>query len=255
MRLAFVALLGPGLIAGAFAQSLPVASITGQPFSADEVIVENASPLVRGVVPIKTVRVFRDSAGRTRMDVSVPADHAGNPFVSIQDPVAGVHYSLDEKNKIAKRLTFPPPRGKPGTDPPTMSGSAFIATPLPFGVRPNPPAVESLATQVIEGFSAEGKRSANTGSAIPGCNQNVSVTESWYSPELRMIVLQTHSNCFGDGSVSLRNINRSEPDPFLFGVPPEYTIVEQEWSHGVTGPPVPPMPHFEFPRLPAPAVR
>jgi hypothetical protein len=256
MQNSVAALLVFGLFANASGQELPVASITGQPFSADEVIVENARPNVRNVVPMKTVRVYRDSAGRTRMDVSLPPDHTANPFVSIQDPVAGVHYSLDVQNKVARRLTFPPPRAKPGLDPPSLSGLLFFAG-RPFSGRDNQTATESLGARLIEGFSAEGKRTTSTGAAIPGCNQNVAVNESWYSPELRMTVLQTHSNCFGDGSTRLANISRTEPDPFLFGVPTDYTIVEQEWSHSEkpVGPPVPPMPSFEFPRLPPPPVR
>jgi hypothetical protein len=251
MRIA-LALAAFGLVK-VWGQSLPVISISGQPFSADEVTIENARPNVHGVVPMKTVRVYRDSAGRTRVDVSIPPDHTATPFVSIQDPVAGVHYSLDAKNKIARRLTFPAPRSLPGPDPPAMSGSAMLFFPgRPIGDRGVPSTSESLGTQLIEGLSAEGKRITSASSPMPGCDRNVAVTESWYSPELRMTLLQKHSNCFGDGTASLENINRAEPDPLLFGVPWDYTIVEQEWSHGVkpADPPAPTVPAFEFPKLP-----
>ncbi len=112
---------------------------------------------------------------------------------------------------------------------------------------------ESLKPQFIEGLPAEGKRVTSTGTAPPGCPDNSSAVETWYSPELRMTLLQTHSNCMGDGSARLTNITRTEPDPYLFGIPGDYTIVEQEWSHGnPLEPRVPPMPHFQFPQLPAP---
>jgi hypothetical protein len=34
----------------------------------------------------------------------------------------------------------------------------------------------------------------------------------------------------GDGSTRLAHINRAEPDPLLFQVPSDYTIVDQEWN-------------------------
>jgi hypothetical protein len=120
VRSPFATVLVLGLTTAVYGQ-VPVITVTDKPFSADEVIVENARPNVRGVAPMKTIRVYRDSAGRTRTDVSIPPDHTATPFVSIEDPVAGVHYSLDEKNKIARRLTYPPPRTKPGSMPPTMT--------------------------------------------------------------------------------------------------------------------------------------
>jgi hypothetical protein len=80
----------------------------------------------------------------------------------------------------------------------------------------------------------------------------VSINDSWYASELQVILLQSHSNCFGNGTTRMENISRNEPDPFLFGVPSDYTIIEQEWSHGVNfvSPHLPPMPPFEFPQLP-----
>ena len=257
MRFPFATLLVLGLTTGVYGQ-VPVITVAGKPFSADEVIVENPRPNVQGVIPIRTIRVYRDSAGRSRVDVSIPPDHTATPFVSIEDPVAGVHYLLDEKNKIARRLTYPPPRAKPGSMPPASN-----TFPVPFNVLPGIPGLrdvhstsESLGTQIIGGLEADGKRVTSTGPPSPRC-ENVSISDSWYSLELRSILLQSHSNCSGNGTTRLENISRDEPDPYLFGVPSDYTIVEQEWSHGVNtvGPPLPPMPPFEFPQLPPPATK
>src|SRR5580698_4439381 len=106
MRLLLATLLMLAWPPGGFGQFLPIVSITGQPFSADEVIVEAPNANVRNVLPMKKIHIYRDSAGRTREDVSIPQDPAAAQFVNIEDPVAGVHYFLDTPNRIARRLVY-----------------------------------------------------------------------------------------------------------------------------------------------------
>ena len=85
---------------------VPLVSVAGQAFSADEVIIQTFKANVHGVSPpMKTIRLYRDSAGRTREDVSVPRDPIATPFVNIIDPLEGVSYYLDTEKKIARRLT------------------------------------------------------------------------------------------------------------------------------------------------------
>jgi hypothetical protein len=146
------------LITEGFGQSLPVTSIAGQPFSADEAIVENPKPNVRNVLPMKTIRIYRDSAGRTREDVSSPRDPTATQVVNIEDPIAGVHYFLDTESKIARRLVYPRPAA-PGLTPATSASGphgAVMSSPKFPDVRTTS---ESLGTQLIEGLAAE--RSAN----------------------------------------------------------------------------------------------
>jgi hypothetical protein len=85
-------------------QHLPFPQVSGAPFSADEVQIENPHPNVHNVLPMKTIVVYRDSAGRTRVHVSVPRDPTGNPNLVIDDPVANVIYMIDESNKFVRRL-------------------------------------------------------------------------------------------------------------------------------------------------------
>ena len=88
MRFSLAALLVLGLTTEIFGQ-LPVVPVAGQPFSADEVIVENPKPNVPNELPRKTIRVYRDSDGRTRTDDSTPPDPIA-PFVYIYDPIGNV---------------------------------------------------------------------------------------------------------------------------------------------------------------------
>jgi hypothetical protein len=56
----------------------------------------------------------------------------------------------------------------------------------------------------------------------------VRVTESWISPDLKLPVLWKNSDPrMGESTMRLQNINRSEPDPALFGVPAGYQIVDE----------------------------
>jgi len=86
---------------------------------------------------------------------------------------------------------------------------------------------ESLGTQNIEGISAEGTRTTIT---IPageiGNEQPINiVTETWFSPELKVQVLRKHNDPRnGEMIYRLTNINRTEPDHSLFEVPADYTV-------------------------------
>jgi hypothetical protein len=88
---------------------------------------------------------------------------------------------------------------------------------------------EPLGTQNIEGVSAEGSRTTLT---IPageiGNEQPINVvTETWFSPELKVLILRKHSDPRqGEMIYRLTNINRAEPDRSLFEVPADYTVKE-----------------------------
>ena len=86
---------------------------------------------------------------------------------------------------------------------------------------------EPLGSQIIEGVTAEGTRQT---SVIPageiGNERPIEVvSERWFSPELKTVVLTVHRDPrFGETIYRLTNINRSEPDPSLFEVPGDYAV-------------------------------
>lgn len=186
-------------------------------------------------------------------------------IISIHDPVAGVSYILDTRSKTARKMpamhfNF---SGQPGTRIETRNNVMIIENhdskagdkattalppvapippmaPLPMGAphdffyttqngKHEPPKVEELGTQTIEGVQATGKRTTHT---IPagaiGNEQPINVVdERWYSNELQTVVLSKHSDPrFGETNYRLTNINRSEPAATLFQVPPDYTVKE-----------------------------
>ncbi|HKX27260.1 MAG TPA: energy transducer TonB [Blastocatellia bacterium] len=86
---------------------------------------------------------------------------------------------------------------------------------------------ESLGKQMIEGVEAEGTRTIQTipAGAIGNERPIEIVNERWYSPELQIVLMTKQLDPrFGDTVFRLTNITRSEPDPSLFQVPPDYTV-------------------------------
>ena len=238
--------------------SLP--AISGAPYSADQVS-EHIQTLNDGThvsqPPPGTLHMYRDSAGRTRTErpfIFGPRGQTpGLPLlVEINDPVAGYQLILDTVNRVAHRSALPPrperaraaplTGGVPGGSPTgripggvisssagTVYGPAAAGAPPGFGMRPDVSS-ESLGTQVIEGILVEGRLSKVTHPVGTMGNDRpiVTTSEDWMSPELRVMVLSKSSDPrSGEHTTRLININRAEPDPGLFQVPPDYQIVDE----------------------------
>lgn len=202
--------------------------VTGAPFTAVAVS-ETTQTLADGnKITRKTqTNLYRDSQGRFRKDVTLPAigplAAEGQPksFVVIQDPVASKSYVLDADQKIAREL--PDFKGK-GRFKPQKDGKWFKngGAGSEFNVQK-----EDLGTQTINGVTAQGTRYTRTIPAGQIGNEKpiTIVSESWYSPDLQMLVMSKRSDPrFGDTTYQLTNIQRTEPAASLFAVPSDYTI-------------------------------
>jgi len=203
-------------------------TVKGAPYSATAVT-ESVQTLKDGnkITRTSSASVARDSDGRTRRDQTLnrigPFEASGDArqITFINDPVAGVQYVLDAKNKTAEKMKAPsgPP---PDFHPPSQSSAK----------------TESLGTQMIEGVQAEGTRSTVT---IPagqiGNAQPIDiVSERWFSPELQVVVLSKHTDPrMGEHTYRLTNITRTEPAKSAFDVPSDYTIKERR-GRGFGGP-------------------
>jgi hypothetical protein len=90
---------------------------------------------------------------------------------------------------------------------------------------------ESLGKQMMEGVNAEGTRYVSTieVGAI-GNDRPIQISsESWYSPDLQMVILSKHSDPrTGDESFRVTNISRGEPAAYLFQLPTGYQITERK---------------------------
>ncbi|HZF38566.1 MAG TPA: energy transducer TonB, partial [Blastocatellia bacterium] len=86
---------------------------------------------------------------------------------------------------------------------------------------------EQLGKQMIEGVECEGTRTVTTLpiGAIGNEHPIETVGETWYSPELGMMILTKRSDPrFGESTYRVTNISRSEPDAELFQVPADYAV-------------------------------
>ena len=222
MRIPFLALFGLAAIGGVLGQTVPVVSISGQPFSADMVVVREPSPNMRNVLPTQTTRVYRDSTGRTRVDVWAPTSPVYTSYVTIYDPATGVRYSLDTNKKIARR--FADPGFKPGLA--SLPSSTLIQPVSKFSSRLTTTS-ESLGNEFINDLPSEGRRVTSVyRTSASSDEESRSVAESWYSQELKLTLLLKVSNSAGKETIHIENMSRAEPDPLLFEVPSDYTIVD-----------------------------
>jgi hypothetical protein len=86
---------------------------------------------------------------------------------------------------------------------------------------------EDLGTQAVEGVLATGTRTTTTIAAGTIGNEQpiVIVSEQWFSPDLKVLVLTKHSDPrSGETVYRLTNIVQTEPARSLFEVPADYTL-------------------------------
>ena len=196
--------------------------IKGAPYSA-QFVSESTRTLAGGarISRSSTGAVYRDAAGRTRREMTLgavgPIVVEGEPksVVFINDWVARVHYVLDEGQRVARKLPLPeelnvPPRAIQGTD-------------------ENSAKEEELGKRIIEGLEVEGHRLTVTVPAGRVGNDRPLefVSERWFSPELKLVVLSIHRDPYvGNNVYRLTNITRAEPAAALFEVPADYAVLE-----------------------------
>lgn len=211
----------------------------------------------------------RDSEGRTRREATLnllgaAPQNSAPKLVSIDDPVAGVHYMLDSENKVAHRTVIGHSQAAmsadhglaPSSEHVTIiqrvgpGGPGMVANENVFFKKAASddepaPVSENLGDQTIEGLRATGTRITTT---IPvgkmGNEQPISVTsERWYSPDLKATVMTKHNDPWaGELKSQFTNINTSEPDASLFSVPADYKVVDDKFGPFVMQKQLPPLP-------------
>jgi hypothetical protein len=243
---------------------MPGRVVKNAPFSA-ELVTETSQTLADGnrIKQTNTVRMYRDSEGRTRREQALNnlgglAPNSNLPqVVFIHDPVAGTDLALNPSNRTATR-SVRPQRGD-GPSPRMAGGQSRGPNPMMRGNNPAPDATgnntgpqprdmrrnnrniksEALGRQVIEGVQADGTRTTMT---IPageiGNEQPIQiVSERWYSPDLQMVVLSKRSDPrSGETVVRMTNLSRAEPPRTMFDVPADYKVSDAPRGRGFGGP-------------------
>jgi hypothetical protein len=202
--------------------------VKGAPYSA-QTITETTQTLADGnhIDQKRTALVYRDSQGRTRREESLPAlgpvTASGNVHraIFVNDPVAGVHYVLEPDQKVAHKMS--PPADIKYFHP---EHNQAMRGPAKLGDQP---VTESLGTQQMEGLTVTGTRTTRTipAGAIGNEKPIQIVLESWYSPDLQMVIYSKRTDPrMGETVYQVTNVQRAEPAPALFQVPSDYTVVE-----------------------------
>jgi hypothetical protein len=212
--------------------------VTGAPFSTTITTVSTQT-LADGnqIQHTSSGSLARDSQGRTRRDMTMPAfgpwAESGKPsphVAAVNDPVTNTRYVLDTDNKTARKMIVPP--GEWGATRKHLESA---------GGRDadNETVTTSLGAQTVGGVSAEGTRYTRTIPAgqIGNTKPIVIITERWYSPDLQMVVMTKHTDPrMGETSFQMTNIVRQEPAASLFQVPADYTVKQggegQRVHHG-----------------------
>lgn len=213
----------------------------GQPYSANRVL-EHSQVFADGT-HIKqkrnTSREYRDSEGRIRTErkrfdgprVPVQARREAPLLVQIFDPIAGCSFTLDTQKLIAHRVPLPeendlrPPRLASGSMATSTLSKGSVRGPLRNRITK-----ESLGTEMIEGVLATGTRITNTTPKGEVGNDRplIRTCEHWQSEDMALMLLTKCSDPrTGETTMRLDHMDRTEPDPVLFQVPPEYTIVDE----------------------------
>ena len=229
---------------GATSDVLSGPVVTDAPFSAD------ATTTVTQVLGDGTrieqttsAKFFRDRSGRVRREQTILGLGALNSGGNMQtitidpDPGDGTAYTLDPSTRTARRV----PRVGISLNANLVTYRAAVNGVIVEGRSAGvggrgagggaAPTEESLGTRQFEGVRAVGRKVT---SVIPvgqiGNDRRIEITdERWESPELRMLIYSRNSDPrTGVVEYKLTNINRSEPPPDLFMIPPDYTVNEPQ---------------------------
>ena len=237
--------------------------VVGAPYSA-EAVTEIVQRLADGnrIVRESKAQLIRDGRGRTRREQSLamfgplvngPASGDEMRHVHITDPATRTTIMLDLHTKTAHKIPAPhftmmnkihaaqdgqnveaghfemavpaPPPGGPNVN----AGVIFSARKMIANGPDAKPVVEDLGKQFMEGVTVEGTKTTMTIAAGAIGNELPIhiVSERWFSPELKVLVMSRQSDPrFGETTYRLTNISRAEPSPDLFEVPADFKIFD-----------------------------
>jgi hypothetical protein len=206
--------------------------LLNEPFSADAIttLVRTLPDGTHIARQTMTVKMYRDSAGRSRSDRIPGKFFAGQPAppatILISDPIAGYSYVLDTANKIARRSPFKSSQAGRTAIPLNEPTVAPVAVANNAGPQVK---TEDLGTQTMEGLIVQGRRVTVTtpAGAIGNDRDIANVSEIWSNKELRLMILQVRSDPRnGETTTKIENLSRTQPDANLFLPPADYKVVD-----------------------------
>jgi hypothetical protein len=197
--------------------------VTGAPYSAfgtseTVTITADGSKVVRQ----NTIRMWRDSDGRTRSEFSLTSIGGPTPveinsrLTVIDDPTARERYMLQPDGRV---IVVPiSPCRVVASDEPDLT----VGPPRPANLHMRVSRPVRLGQRQVDGETVTGSRvEATIPAGAMGNEQPVKMSaEQWYGKDLQVVVEATYRDPrTGETHYKLREIQRSEPDARLFRVP------------------------------------
>jgi hypothetical protein len=195
--------------------------VTGAPYSAYGTS-ETVTMLADGnrIVRQNSVRMWRDSDGRTRTEFSLTSIGGPQPMqlntkVTVIDDPAARERTMLRPGQAAVTIPIAPCRapveGEPEFVGPVRAGAVKVSPPKRLGLR-------KLDGETVAGSRIEGTIPAG---AIGNERPIKMSAEQWYGKDLQVVVEATYRDPrTGETRYKLRDIKRKEPDASLFRVPP-----------------------------------
>jgi hypothetical protein len=153
-------------------------------------------------------------AGERHWDIVVGNERVDRSefLVRIFDPVAHTSTTWSSSSKKVKVVHWQQEANEPNAPNPFLSFAS-----------PNSN-VEKLGTKIIGGISADGMRTSYTATATEtkGDKSFADFHECWYSPELRVVLLETRNSPTLSFRSELEQIVRGEPDVAKYQPPATY---------------------------------
>jgi hypothetical protein len=231
-----------------------IAVVTGKPYKG-EAVTTMTQNLTDGSTIQQTIhaQIARDKAGRTvRIQelgkfgslTATPIGTSGTDgpapkLTTIFDPVAKLHIDFSSDSKVAHELVVQTPTegnnlttqggfGLSANMPVTMRGRRVVPMmSTPTIPSQSDPTAEQLGSKTVAGVSVIGTR---TKTVIPagtiGNNSDITIVrETWFSPELRMVMESTQTDPrFGQTTYSVTFLEQPDREVGLFQVPQVYTV-------------------------------
>jgi len=215
---------------GSAAQSSPSASapnnvrlVTGAPYSALGTS-QTVTTLPDGnrIVRQNTIRLWRDSQGRTRSEFALssiggPTPLEVNATVTVIDDPSARERHMFQPNGHMVTVPIAPCRVVASNEP-----DLTVGPPRPAGLplKVSPPV--KLGERQLDGETVAGSRvEATIPAGAVGNDRPIKMSaEQWYGKDLQVVVEATYKDPrTGETRYKLREIQRNEPDASLFEVP------------------------------------
>ena len=199
--------------------------VQGQPYAlVEQIEITRQLPDGTTLTQRSVVHKWRDSQGRFRREsAEIRGDEAPQfQRANIIDPVNNTMVTLNLERKTAN--VFHLPEHGPDALHPYVDQFEKDIPALP-GVQVK---VEKLGGKTIAGVYAEGRRV--TRSRPPGTVGNdkplVSVRDQWIAQDLKVLLASTLDDPRHKQVNQVTQLDRSEPDPALFEIPPDFSVRE-----------------------------